>query len=175
LFGSGTVPITQTDCSIQFNTVSTGLGEGASLPRTGTVSGNNVSVTGALATLAAVEAGEQAENPGLVVNSINISANVMNASGQVSGNTMTLNESGTFMATGSFSYSGFNGPFSLTITTSTTANFNWAMGTRPSVRTSGHAMAIDVSPTLTGATEEQRNKIQSLLSAAFRKALRIGE
>jgi uncharacterized protein (TIGR03437 family) len=125
--GSGTAMITQTGCSIQYNPISeTGLigsnltpSQLASMTRTGTVSGNDVSVTGLVAlvdTVASAQAGFTVTN---------ISSNVLNASGQVAGNppVMKLNETGTFVASGTYSISGQSGSFTETVTTSSTAAF----------------------------------------------------
>jgi sugar lactone lactonase YvrE len=125
--GSGSVTITQTGCSISYEPVAesgligTGLtpSQLASLTRTGTMSGDNVSVTGLLAlvdTVASAQAGFTVTD---------ISSNVLNGSGQVAGNppVITLNETGTFVASGTYSISGQTGSFTETITTSSTATF----------------------------------------------------
>jgi uncharacterized protein (TIGR03437 family) len=131
--GSGSVTITQTGCSFQYEPIpENGLigtnltsSQLASLIRTGTLDGNDVTVTGILAlvdTVAATQAG-------LTFN--NVSTNLMTASGQVTDNLMTLNETGNFNGAGTYSISGQTGSFTLAITSSSTATFNWASGERP--------------------------------------------
>jgi uncharacterized protein (TIGR03437 family) len=129
--GSGSVTIAQTGCSISYEPITNGLiGTGltpsqlASLTRTGTVSGDNVSVTGLLAivdTVASAAAGFTVTN---------ISSNVLNGVGQVTGNPLviTLNETGTLAVSGTYSISGQTGSFTETITTSSTATFDQATG-----------------------------------------------
>lgn len=125
--GNGSVTITQTGCTFQYNPISeTGLiglnltsSQLASATRTGTVSGNNVSVTGLLAvvdTVASAQAGFTITN---------ISTNVMTGSGQIVGTppVMTLSETGMFAASGTYSRNGQSGSFTETITASSTATF----------------------------------------------------
>jgi uncharacterized protein (TIGR03437 family) len=181
--GSGTVTVTQNGCSISYSPITENgfLNGDSSLLRTGTVSGNNVAVSGQLVVLASVESVEEQENPGLVIGSVNVGSNILNASGTVSGNTMTLNGSGSFTASGTFSYSGVNGAYSLTITSSSTATFNWTNGTRPTLRKAGDGAndfraGIQITTSGTAAlTEEQRNTLPALLRAHFMKTLRFAE
>ena len=111
--GSGTVTITQSGCSISYSPVSDSgfLAGTSSLVRTGTVSGNNVSVSGPLAVLSAVESAEEAENPGLTLGGVSVGTNTLTASGSISGSVLTLNGTGSFSASGSFSYQGESGSF----------------------------------------------------------------
>lgn len=132
LRGSGSTTITQKDCSIEFPPVGiSGLtgnltaSQAASLVRTGSVSGNSVTVSGVLAILDRTAAGQL----GLKVTSVD--TNLMTATGSVSGDTMTLDATGKLVATGTYTGSGPSGPFTLTITSSSTATFRWSSGTRP--------------------------------------------
>ena len=124
--GSGSVTIAQTGCAISYEPITNGLiGTGltpsqlASLTRTGTVSGNNVSVTGLLAIVDLVASAAA----GFTVT--DISSNVLNGVGQVAGNppVITLNETGTLAVSGTYSISGQSGAFTETITTLSTATF----------------------------------------------------
>ena len=124
--GSGVVTITQTGCSISYNPIASGLvganltpSQLASLTRTGTVSGSNVTATGLLAVV------DVAGSAAAGFNITSISSNVLNASGQVAGNppVITLNETGTIVVSGTYSISGQTGPFTETITASSTATF----------------------------------------------------
>ena len=63
-----------------------------------------------------------------MINSVSVGANVVNGTGTVSGDAMTITENGQFTASGSFSDSGVNGSFSLSITSSSTADFTWTTG-----------------------------------------------
>ena len=169
IYGSGTVTIGQSGCSIQYDPTaeSSLIGSGltqaqlSSLTRTGTVSGNSVSVTGALAlvnTVAAVASG---------LSITNISTNTVTATGQVSGTTMTLNETGSFAASGTFSIDGENGSFTLTISSSSVASFSWATASRPSYRPPATAAVLIVGG-------DARNDISSRVSAALRNAIVFG-
>jgi uncharacterized protein (TIGR03437 family) len=124
--GNGSVTIAQTGCSISYEPITNGLiGTGltpsqlASLARTGTVSGDNVSVTGLLAIVDTVASAAA----GFTVN--NVSSNVLTAVGQVAGNppVITLNETGSLVVSGTYSISGQTGAFTETITTSSIATF----------------------------------------------------
>jgi hypothetical protein len=87
----------------------------ASLMRSGTVTGSNVSVTGMLAlvdTVAAVQSG---------LTITNVSSNLLTANGQVVDDVITLNETGNFRASGNYSMNGQSGSFTLTITTTSVA------------------------------------------------------
>ena len=173
LTGSGGVTITQTGCSIQYDPIGvSGLigtnltpSQLASLRRTGSVSGNSVSVTGLLALLDTVAAGQN----GLTIT--NVSSNVVTASGQVAGNVMTLNETGTFAASGTYSISGQSGSFTLTITTSSIATFNWASGARP---TSVSSVEIRVVPDQAPSSPVGQGGTQALVRAALKRALIFG-
>ena len=131
--GSGSVAITQTGCAIQYEPIGeNGLigtnltpSQLASVIRNGTVSGDDVTVTGVVALVDTVAATQS----GLTIT--NVSSNALAASGQVLGNVMTLSETGNFAASGTYSISGQSGQFTLTIATSSTATFQWASGTRP--------------------------------------------
>jgi virginiamycin B lyase len=108
--GNGTAVVAQTGCSIQYNPISeAGLigssltpGQLASLARTGTVNGETVRVTGLLALVDTVGSAQA----GFTVT--NVSSNVLNGNGQVAGNpaVMTLNETGAFVASGTYSIRG---------------------------------------------------------------------
>ena len=125
--GNGTAVVAQTGCSIQYNPISeAGLigssltpGQLASLARTGTVNGETVRVTGLLALVDTVGSAQA----GFTVT--NVSSNVLNGNGQVAGNpaVMTLNETGAFVASGTYSIRGQSGSFTEMITTSSTATF----------------------------------------------------
>jgi hypothetical protein len=86
------VTVTQTGCSIQYEPITEPRSIGsnltpnqiASLVRTGTVSGNNVTATGIVALVDTVAATQS----GLTIN--NVSKNPLTATGQVAGNVMTL-------------------------------------------------------------------------------------
>ena len=128
--GSGTATIAQAGCSISYNPVSqAGLigsnltpSQLQALTRTGTVSGSNVTVTGLLAlidTVASSQAGYTA---------VNVSTNILTATGQVTGNVITLNETGTLVVSGAYSIDGQRGSFSETVTTSSTAVFKRIVG-----------------------------------------------
>jgi uncharacterized protein (TIGR03437 family) len=180
--GTGSVTISQTGCSIQYDPIGeSGLigtnltpSQLASLIRTGTVSGSNVSITGILAlvdTVASAQAGFTVAN---------ISSNLLTGSGQVAGNVMTLNETGMFVASGTYSISGQTGSFTETITTSTTATFNWASGVRPADETlprltsnagSTRSVEIRVVPDRVGSPPAGQGNIPALLRAALRKAI----
>jgi uncharacterized protein (TIGR03437 family) len=129
--GSGPVTIMQTGCSIQYDPIGesdligTNLtpSQLAQVARTGTVSGNHVTVSGILALIDTI----QAEQAGLTIASV--TSNVVNASGDLAGNMMTLNETGLFAASGTYSISGENGSFTLTISTSSVATFVEEFGT----------------------------------------------
>jgi sugar lactone lactonase YvrE len=84
------------------------------------VSGNNVSITGLLALVDTVGSA----HAGFTVKSI--SSNVLNGSGQVTDNpsVITLSETGSFVASGTYSLNGQTGSFTETITTSSTATFS---------------------------------------------------
>ena len=127
--GSGIVAITQTGtCTFQYTPISTtgsslvnsGLtpSQLASLVRTVTVSGNNVTETGVFAILNTAAAG-------LTISSI--TGNVETGTGQVNTgvnpHTMTLNETANLVVTGSASSNGQSATFTMTISSSTTATF----------------------------------------------------
>ena len=139
----------------------------AQLVRSGSVSGNDVMVSGKLTLLSIVEADETEANPGLVILSAKCELNILNATGTVSGNSMTLTETGAFAATGSFSDQGVNGSYSITITSSSTADFTWATGVRPQVRTVGSDRMARIQVDAPGAPPEVAERIR----AAFERAL----
>ncbi|MDP9054860.1 MAG: hypothetical protein M3N93_11260 [Acidobacteriota bacterium] len=184
--GGGSITIAQTNCSISFNPlVESGLLNGSSgLARTGTLTGNNVSITGQLTLPASVESAIQQQTPGLIFNSFNVGSNVLNGSGSVSGNTMRINETGTFSASGTLTYSGVSAPYSLTVSTSSTATLNWASGTRPTLRAPEAGEAVSSAEStirtqvvltsdggLTGEpTGEQRDTVPAILRVALMKA-----
>lgn len=171
--GSGTVTITQAGCSIQYDPVGesgligTGLtpAQLTEIMRTGTVSGNNVTVTGILAlvdTVAAALAG---------VTNIQVSSNVVNASGQLAGGVITLHETGMFAATGDYSYQGQTGSFTLTITSSSVATFDQAFGNTPAASARSQARStrsvwLRVAP--------GQEEISAFLRAALGKVFIIG-
>ena len=177
--GSGVVTIMQTGCSIQYEPLLDGLigtsltpDQLASVLRTGSVSGNNVSVTGLFALVDTVVAEENG------VTSINVSNNLMTASGQLSGGTITLNATGNFDATGTYSFQGTSGSFTLTATGSTISTFDQAsMGAAARPKKSkrdvafGGSVHISIEPArATVSATEERNTL-TLLRAAFMKAL----
>lgn len=184
---SGNVTFTQTGCSIQLNPIPAGelLGTSSSLVRTGTVSGNNVSLTGLVALPAAVEAGIEAGNSGLDITSVNVGSNLLNATGQVSGNVITLNETGTFSASGNFSYEGESGSYTLTTATTSTTTFNRGVSARPSDHwrifqsprrvASGSPVEIRVVPDRAFSSREWQRDVSALLRAAFLGALKLGD
>ena len=185
LSGKGSVEITQTGCTIQYEPISeSGLiganltpSQLASLTRTGTVSGDNVTVTGMVALVDTVTATQS----GLTIT--NVSSNVLAASGQVVGNVMTLNETGNFAASGTYSISGQIGQFMLTIATSSTATFDWASGTRPEdltptrrqIDTRGPFVGIHIAPSETLLSSTSLAEIRALLRTALKRAIIIAE
>jgi uncharacterized protein (TIGR03437 family) len=94
----------------------------AALTRAGNVSGNNVSVTGLLALIDTVASAEA----GFTV--VGVSSNTLTAAGQVTGDTITLHETGTLVVTGVYSISGQRGPFTETLATTSTAVFKRVTG-----------------------------------------------
>jgi len=170
IYGSGTLDISQNGCSIQYTPIVSGLtaAQTAQLVRSGSVSGNNVMVTGELTLLSLVEAQETAANPGLIIQSANVSANTLTATGTVSGNGMQLTENGTFSASGSFYDQGLSGSYTINVTSNSTATFTWAAGTRPQIRSaeSDHrAPRFEVTATGTSADVAAR------IRAVFERAL----
>jgi uncharacterized protein (TIGR03437 family) len=180
--GGGDVTIAQNGCSISYLPVANGTVDGsgltqsqlASLARTGTVSGDNVTVTGPLVLLSSVEAIEIEENPGLVINTANVGSNVVNGTGTVTGSTMNISETGLFTVTGSYSDSGVNGSYSLTITSSSTANFTWTNGQRPQLRSTTPQPAIRVRLQSNG-TAGQQESIAERLSRVFGRAVKFAD
>jgi uncharacterized protein (TIGR03437 family) len=182
--GSGVVTITQTGCSIQFEPIGESglIGSGltasqlASLIRTGTVNANNVSVTGLVALVDTVQAAQS----GLSIT--NVSANSMTATGQVVGTAITLNETGKFAATGTYSLQGQTGSFTLTITTSSVASLHQAQSTPSIAETSmlrprgsaGRGSLVEIGivpdgPDLSSPTA--REEIASRIEGAIKQAL----
>ena len=176
--GYGNVTITQTGCNFQFQPYGeqglTGTGltadQLAQLTRNGVVAGTSVTITGELALLSSIEASEEQANPGLVVNSATVGVNSMTGTGQVLGNVMTVNETGQFTASGSFSYEGENGSFSLNITTSSTATFSWDGTTqqRPDVR---RMSGSSPNPNIEVRVSPGQSRAAEALRKAFAKAL----
>jgi uncharacterized protein (TIGR03437 family) len=169
IYGSGNVSISQNGCSIQYTPIVSGLtaAQLAQLVRSGSVSGNNVMVTGELTLLSIVEQQEESANPGLVVNTGNVTANTLTATGTVSGNSMQLTETGSFAANGSFYDQGISGNYTISITSSSTANFTWANGTRPQDRTGASHRTTVVHVAAPGAPPDVIARIR----ARFEKAL----
>lgn len=181
--GSGAVTITQTGCSIQYEPIiESGLigssltaDQLASLVRTGTVNADSVSVTGLLALVDTVQAAQS----GLTIN--NVSANSMTATGQVSGAAITLNETGNFSASGTYSLSGQTGSFTLTITTSSVASFDRPQSTPSTDKTmlrpqssAGTASSVEirvVPDRLKSSSPTAREEIASVIKATVKKAL----
>ncbi len=174
---NGIVTFTQTGCSVQLNPIPAGelLGTGSSLVRMGTVSGNNVSLTGEVDVPAAVVAAIEAGNTGLDITSVNVGNNTLNASGQVSGNVMTLNETGTFSASGTYSYEGQSGAATLTIATTSTTTFTRVSSVQPSDHSgrvaSTNSVEIRVVPDQPFSSTEWQEMVATLLRTALRKAL----
>jgi hypothetical protein len=173
--GTGTEQITQTGCSISYLPIyESGLvgvnltaSELAPMTRTGTVSGNSVTVSGLLAvvdTVAAFQAG---------VSVANVSANRMNASGQVSGNYMTVAETESFNASGTYSIEGDNGTSTVRITSSTSATFQWPSGARAAYLAPGREkQSSTLSPlSVKVSSASGRTDVATLVRAALRKAL----
>jgi uncharacterized protein (TIGR03437 family) len=169
IYGYGALAITQNGCAIQYTPIISGLtaAQTSELVRSGSVSGNNVMVTGELTPLSVVEADETEANPGLIINSANVTANTLTATGTVSANGMQLTETGTFAANGSFYDQGESGSYTITITSSSTANFTWASGTRPQVRPGESARTMHVEVNASGALSDATAKLR----AVFEKAL----
>jgi uncharacterized protein (TIGR03437 family) len=182
---TGNVTFTQTGCSVQLNPIPGGelLGTTSSLVRTGTVSGNNVTLTGEALLTAAVEAEIEAGNLGLNITSVNTVSNIMNASGQLSGDVLPLSETGTFSASGTFSYEGVPGTYTLAIATSSTTTFSRAANAQPSDHSvvfqsagriaSASSVEIRVMPDLAFWSTDDQRVVSTLLRAAFQKALQL--
>jgi hypothetical protein len=171
--GSGIVTITQTGCSFQYIPVPTAglIGTNvtadqlASFIRTGTVSGNDVTVTGKLALVNTVA------QPGLTIT--NITSNVMNASGQVTGGVVTLNATGTFDASGTYALGGQTGSFTLTITASSTATLTSLAANRP-VGGAPTRATWDVRVSPDQARSGRQLEMLQEVRAALSKALVLG-
>jgi hypothetical protein len=171
--GSGSLTITQTGCSIQYepfgiagltgtNLTSSQL---ASLVRSGTVTGHNVSVSGVLAlvdTVAAVQSG---------LTITNVSSNLITASGQVVDDVITLNETGDFNASGTYSMNGQSGAFTLTISTTSVAMLNRPSSVQPSARSSLRLHVVPDGNSPRTGTEG----IRAMIRAALKKALVLGD
>jgi len=195
--GRGSVTITQNGCSIQYDPISlSGLigsnltsAQLASLRRNGTVSGNNVSVAGMLALIDTVTGAENG------ITFTDVSSNLMTASGQVTGNVITLNATGKFVASGTISIEGQTASFTVTISTSSIATFNWASGVRPSsavtsmtglrndaglagsviTASSGAPLAIGVEPDWAAFSPAAQARIRARLRDALKQALVLGD
>jgi hypothetical protein len=168
VYGGGSLTINQNGCSISWSALSSTDvgGDTAALARNGTVSGNNVTATGQLASLSGIIAAEEQYNPGLTVSGASASVNVLNASGTVSGEAMVLNETGSFQAAGNFSYEGESGPFTISITSNSTASFSWATGQRPQAASGGnHALQVQITAP---------GRIGDLMRRAIEKAMAEG-
>ncbi len=126
--GGNNITIAQTGCTFTYNpVVNSGLFAGdTSFVRTGTVKGGNVTVTGLLASLSNIETYEEGENPGLVINSANVSTNQMTGTGTINASLtqMNISETGEFLVTGSYSYAGTSGGYTYSITTTSSAVFS---------------------------------------------------
>jgi hypothetical protein len=172
--GTGSVTITQTGCAIQYDPIGeSGLigtnltpSQVASVRRTGTVSGNNVSVTGIAALIDTVAAAQN----GITI--AKVSTNLLTGTGQVVGNLLTINETGNFVASGTYSISGQSGSFTLTIATSSVATLNWASGVRPADRTLPMEIRVATNP---ANPLPNRQDMQAPLRAALKKALIFGD
>ncbi|HLG99597.1 MAG TPA: hypothetical protein VKX49_25035 [Bryobacteraceae bacterium] len=121
--GTGAVLITQSGCSISYNPVSeAGLvgsslspPQRASLVRTGSINNNSVSISGLLAQIDIVAS----ETAGLNITSM--TSNAVATTGQVTGSGITLNSQGKLSVGGFYSINGQTGPFTETITATSTA------------------------------------------------------
>ena len=173
--GSGSVTIVQTGCAIRYDPLAqSGLiganltpAQIASIQRSGTVSGNSVTVSGPLALLDTLAA---------AASNVTVTANLLTATGQVAGNVLTLQETGSFSASGMIpDESGTIVPFTLTITTTSTATFNWASGTRPNslARRTSQSLgsAVLATPGLAGSSTSRQEGIRRRVQAVLIKAL----
>ena len=108
----GTITITQKGCSISYApTPIPGLitaGQAAALMRTGTVTGNTVSLQGLLTTSALAVSSQ----PGLTITQV--SQNQFQATAHVTGAVLKTNDSGSFSGSGTYSVNGKTGTFTLT-------------------------------------------------------------
>ena len=107
----------------------------------------------------------------------------MNATGQVAGNVMTLNETRRFAAWGTYSISGQSGSFTSTITSSSTAVFNWASGVRPNERTltpglpivaEAGSIEVSLSPDQVDLSRSEQANVTGVIGTALKKLLIIG-
>jgi uncharacterized protein (TIGR03437 family) len=168
--GSGTVAIMQTGCSIQYEPFGESALTGtnltpsqlAELMRTGTISGNNISITGILALPDMVELAAEG------VTSIQVSTNVVNGAGQLADGVISVSETGMFAASGTYSYNGQTGSFTLTVTSSSVGTLDAAFGNRPAAKWSSAArrarlMHLRVAP--------GHESFDGLLRAALNRAL----
>jgi uncharacterized protein (TIGR03437 family) len=117
--GQGLVEIIQEGCSIRYTPPPvTGLftqQQAQSLQRTGTVSANGVSVEGLLALASSLSV------PGLTIQRVD--ENRLQASGRVVAGGLTMNSTGIFQASGTFSAEGQSGTFDVAISLTSTASF----------------------------------------------------
>jgi hypothetical protein len=102
----------------------------------------------------------------------------MTASGQLSGNVITLNETGTLSASGTFTYEGEGGSYTFTATTSSTGTFT--SPDSPALKLPGGAASassfeIHVVPDRAFSSTGRERVVITLLRAAFRKALGFGD
>jgi hypothetical protein len=130
--GQGPVTIIQDGCSIRYTPVPVGglftREEAASLERTGSIAGNQVSVQGrAAVTLSAV--------PGIRITQVQ--ENQYQASGEVVAGVLTLRGIGTFRASGTFSIEGQSGSFTATLNVSSSATLRRMSATSTNIGPAG--------------------------------------
>ena len=103
----------------------------------------------------------------------------------MSGNVMTLNETGSFGASGTYSIQGESGSFAITITTSSTATFNWASGVRPNSNATwagnsqsddsySNSVRLRIAPDRVSASPASFEGIRKTIHASLNRAILFG-